>query len=178
METDSKGLKKNRYIIGGLVIAVIIGLCVSAVVFYDELERLQQYGYLGVFIICIFAGGTVIVPVPGILFVFTLGSILNPVIVGVVAGLGEAIGVTTTYLAGSTGQDVINKINSRLVERFTRWLHRHRILTVFLMSAVINPVYYPFALLAGALKFGLRSFFVTCWAGKSVKNTAIARSFA
>lgn len=163
-----------RYITGSVAVVVIVGLCVAAVVFSDDLGRIQEYGYLGVFIICIFAGGTVIVPIPGLLVVFTLGSILHPAIVGVVAGLGEAIGVIAIYLAGSTGQGMLEKVSNRLVVRFTGWIRRHSLLAVFLMSAIINPLYYPFALMAGILRFGLPSFFLSCWAGKAFKNTGVA----
>jgi hypothetical protein len=163
-----------RYITGSVAVAVIVGLCIIAVIYSDDLGRIQEYGYLGVFIISIFAGGTVIVPVPGLLVVFTMGSILHPAIVGLAAGLGEAIGVITIYLAGTTGHGMLGKVSNRLVIRFTRWLKRYSVLAVFFMSAILNPLYYPFALMAGALRFGLPRFFVPCWAGKTVKNTAIA----
>lgn len=163
-----------RYITGSVAVAVIVGLCVTAVIFADDLDRIQEYGYVGVFIISIFAGGTVIVPVPGLMVVFTMGSILYPAIVGIAAGLGEAIGVISIYLAGSTGRGMLDKVSNRLVVRFTRWLHRYNVLAVFFMSAILNPLYYPFALLAGALHFGLPSFFISCWAGKTLKNTAVA----
>lgn len=166
--------KTSRYITGSVAIVVIVGLCIAAVVFSDDLARMKEYGYLGVFIISIFAGGTVIIPVPGLLAVFTLGSILHPAIVGVVAGLGEAIGVITIYLAGSTGQGMLEKINNRFFLRFKGWILRHKLLAVFLMSAILNPFYYPFALMAGMLRFGLPGFFLSCWAGKAVKNTWVA----
>jgi hypothetical protein len=164
----------RRYITGSIAVVVIVGLCVTAVIFSDDLGRIQEYGYLGVFVISIFAGGTVIVPVPGLLVVFTMGSILHPAGVGIAAGLGEAIGVITIYLAGATGHGMLEKVSNRLVVRFTRWLHRYSVLVVFFMSAIVNPLYYPFALMAGALHFGLLRFFIPCWAGKTLKNTAVA----
>jgi membrane protein YqaA with SNARE-associated domain len=170
----SRKSRMRRYITGSVAVVVIVGLCITAVIFSDELDRIQEYGYLGVFIISIFAGGTVIVPVPGLLVVFTMGSILHPAIVGIAAGLGEAIGVISIYLAGSTGQGMLEKVSNRLVVRFTGWLHRYSVLAVFFMSAILNPLYYPFALLAGALRFGLPRFFIPCWAGKTLKNTAVA----
>jgi membrane protein DedA with SNARE-associated domain len=170
----SRKSKILRYVTGSVAVAVIVGLCVTAVIFADDLGNIQEYGYIGVFIISIFAGGTVIVPVPGLLVVFTMGSILQPVFVGVAAGLGEAIGVISIYLAGSTGRGMLDKLSNRLVVRFTRWLHRYKVLAVFFMSAILNPLYYPFALLAGALHFGLPRFFISCWAGKTLKNIAVA----
>ena len=153
----SRKSRIQRYITGGIAVAVIVGLCFTAVIFSDDLCSIQEYGYIGVFIISIFAGGTVIVPVPGLLVVFTMGSILHPAIVGMAAGHG-----------------MLDKVSNRLVVRFTRWLNRYSVLAVFLMSAIFNPLYYPFALLAGALRFGLLRFFIPCWVGKTLKNTAVA----
>ena len=53
-------------------------------------------------------------------------------------------------------------------------MQRRGSLTVFLMSAITNPLFYPFALTVGTLRFGLAKFFLLCWAGKTVKGIAIA----
>jgi membrane protein DedA with SNARE-associated domain len=42
------------------------------------------------------------------------------------------------------------------------------------MSVILNPLFYPFTAIAGMLRFGLAKFFFLCWAGKAIKNTAIA----
>jgi hypothetical protein len=47
-------------------------------------------------------------------------------------------------------------------------------LTVFLMSAVVNPLFCPLALTVGMLCFGLIKFFLLCWIGKTVKRMTIA----
>jgi len=39
---------------------------------------------------------------------------------------------------------------------------------------VLNPLFYPAALTAGALKFGIRRFFLICWAGKTIKGISVA----
>jgi membrane protein DedA with SNARE-associated domain len=173
-EIENRKSMIRRYTAGGVAVVVMLGLCVAAVVFSDDFDQIKEWGYLGVFIICIFAGGTVIVPVPGLLVVFTLGSILHPAIVGAVAGLGEAIGVIAIYVAGSAGQGMLEKVSRRFVLRFERWIRHHSLLAVFLMSAIINPLYYPFALMAGMLRFGQPGFFLSCWAGKTFKNIGVA----
>jgi membrane protein DedA with SNARE-associated domain len=42
------------------------------------------------------------------------------------------------------------------------------------MAAMINPLYYPFAVLMGVLRFGLGRFFLMTWAGRTVKNMFLA----
>jgi membrane protein DedA with SNARE-associated domain len=173
-EMVNRPSKKQRYLIGGAALVVILVLCVAAVVFSNDIGRAGHYGYLGIFIISIFAGGTVIVPVPGLLVVFTSGSLLHPAVVGVVAGAGEALGVVSIYLAGFAGRGTLHRVNNRFAVRFESWIRRHNLLAVFVMSAMTNPLFYPFALMAGMLRFGLPSFFISCWAGKTAKNTAVA----
>ncbi|MBN2463113.1 MAG: VTT domain-containing protein [Dehalococcoidia bacterium] len=169
-----KESRKRQYIIGGVALALTIVSCVAAVVYWDYISQAQHYGYLGAFVISILAGATVFVPIPGALVVFTLGSVLNPALVGIVSGLGEAIGSIGIYLSGWGGQKAVQNLKSKFVDRFTDWIRRRGEIAVFLMSAILNPLFYPFTAIAGMLRFGLAKFFFLCWAGKALKNTAIA----
>jgi membrane protein DedA with SNARE-associated domain len=53
-------------------------------------------------------------------------------------------------------------------------LHRHGSKAVFIMASVLNPIYYPFAVFMGMLRFGLIRFFFLTWAGRTVKNVILA----
>ena len=166
--------RKREYIIGGVALALTIASCVAVVFYWDYVSQASHYGYLGAFIISILAGATVFVPIPGVLVVFTLGSVLNPALVGIVSGLGEAVGSIGVYLSGWGGQKAIQNLNHKFVDRFTDWIRRRGEIAVFLMSAMLNPLFYPFTAIAGMLRFGLVKFFFLCWAGKAIKNMAIA----
>lgn len=167
-------LRRRQYIIGGVALALTIVSCAAVIFYWDYISQAQHYGYLGAFVISVLAGATVFVPIPGILVVFTLGSVLNPALVGIVSGLGEAIGSIGVYLSGWGGQKAIQNLNHQFVNRFTDWIRRRGEIAVFLMSAILNPLFYPFTAIAGMLRFGLVKFFFLCWAGKALKNTAIA----
>ena len=171
---EKKPSKIKGYLISGAAFTVTIGLCCAVVIFWDDIQRAQQYGYVGVFIISIFAGGTVIIPVPGLLVVFTLGSILHPAIVGAVSGLGEAIGSMTIYLTGYGGHGTIKARTPGIASKFENWLNHRGGVSIFLMSSIINPLFYPFTIIAGMLRFGFLRFFLLCWGGKTVKNCAVA----
>jgi membrane protein YqaA with SNARE-associated domain len=173
-DVEKKPSKIKEYLISGVALAVTIGLCCAVVIFWDYIQRAQQYGYVGLFIISIFAGGTVIIPVPGLLLVFTFGSILHPAIVGAASGLGEAIGSMTIYLTGYGGHGTIKARTPRIASKFGNWLNHRGGVSIFLMSAVVNPFFYPFTIIAGMLRFGFLRFFLLCWGGKTVKNCAVA----
>jgi membrane protein DedA with SNARE-associated domain len=161
-------------IIGILALVVTIAGCVAVVFYWDYISRVQQYGYIGAFIISALAGAFSFVPIPGILVVFTLGSLLNPALVGIVSGLGEAVGSLGIYFTGYGGRVAVDSLNERYVTRLKGWLEGHGSLAVFLMSVILNPLFYPFTAIAGMLRFGLVKFFFLCWAGKAIKNMAIA----
>jgi len=173
-EGGKTGSRKKEYIIGGIALAVTLVLCVAVIFYWDYISQVQQYGYLGVFVISILAGGTVFVPVPGLLVIFTLGSVLNPMAVGALGGLGEAVGSVGIYLTGLGGRKAFPNNNHQFVTRFSDWIRKRGSLAVFIMSAIFNPLFYPFTAVAGMLRFGLVKFFFLCLAGKIVKDVLVA----
>jgi membrane protein DedA with SNARE-associated domain len=172
--TEKTTSRKREYIIGALALGLTIAACVAVVLYWDYVKQVEQYGYLGVFAISVLAGATVLIPIPGILVVFTLDSVLNPALVGIVSGMGEAVGSIGIYLSGWGGQKAVQNLNHKMVNRFVDWIRRRGEIAVFLMSAILNPLFYPFTAIAGMLRFGLVKFFFLCWGGKTVKNTIIA----
>ena len=174
---QSQYTKKREYVIGIIGLVLTLALCVLVILNWDWIHRAARYGYIGVFVINILAGATTLVPIPGLLVVFTMGSVLHPAIVGAAAGLGEAIGSIIIYITGYGGQSAIRKlekVDSRFTTKFESLLQRRGSAAVFLMSSIVNPLFFPFTALAGALHFGLVKFFVLCWAGKTVKGMGVA----
>jgi len=173
---------------------------------WDEMRDVKSmasgYGYAGGFLVSIL-GGITIIPVPSLLVVFTLGGVLNPVYVGLVAGLGEALGGITVYLTGAgggaiwsrlqareqaiyeqprPGYDIVTPIQSKLHSRWQTMYDRlarsigrgGSSLLVFVVSAMVFSPYYFAGLAAGSLHMGLRRFFLVSLAGKTVKGMMVA----
>lgn len=196
------GKKLSYYLIsiGGLVFTIL--LIVLALYFRDEVQRIGGYGYVGVFIVGVLCGLTVI-PLPTLLMVFTLGSLLNPTYVGLVAGLGGAIGGITVYLTGAGAEtiwsrlrrlqppieegpgqqhDIIQPVQSEfwsigegVHRRLEKWMGgRTGALVLFITSAMIISPFYFAALAAGTVRIGLLRFFLITWAGKTIKYLTIS----
>ncbi len=167
-----------------MTIGLTFSLAILVVVYWQSFQEMAGYSYLGMFFISIIGGATVIIPVPSLALQFTMGAVLHPAIIGAVAGLGTGIGGTLIYLFGRSGRKLfsytefsINKYDNtiaRWLSRITGWAQRRGSLTVFLMSAVLNPVFFPMALAIGASRFRLWRFFTMCWAGNTVKSMIIA----
>ncbi len=169
-----KRFNKREIAVGVAALMVTVAFCATVIYYWDYVMRAQQYGYIGIFFISILAGGTVVVPVPGLVVVFTMGSVFHPAIVGAVSGLGEAVGSMSAYLTGYGGHSTLKTLSHTMTTRFEAWLERRGAVAVFLMSVIINPLYYPFTAMAGMLHYGMWKFFLLSWAGKTVKNTAVA----
>jgi membrane protein DedA with SNARE-associated domain len=184
--TASNGKKRWQLYIGILGMLLGIALAVVVVVFYQEIQRFQQFGYLGAFIISVLGGATVFAPIPMTPVVFALGTVvkpayapyLGPVFIGMAAGFGEAVGGLTIYWTGCYGRLALSNVESQGVQKIYQWLVkwiRHRgTLTLFVLSAVINPFFYPAGVACGALRFGIWRFFFISWAGKTVKGVTVA----
>jgi membrane protein YqaA with SNARE-associated domain len=192
LETNTPGrssklkttLKRWEFWVGILTVALTFGLAVAVVFYWKSFQAQSSYSYLGLFFVSTLGGATVIIPVPSLVVQFTMGAVLNPAVVGAVAGLGSAVGGTLVYLFGRGGRrlfsgfDFTNLNNDRAIIRWTArvmgWAKHRGSLVVFLMSAVLNPIFFPMALAMGASRFQMWKFFLMCWAGNTVKSMMIA----
>jgi len=186
-----------------VILALFIVLPVAALLrFQDEIKQAQAYGYLGVFIVGILCGITVI-PAPTQLLVFTFGHVLNPIWVGLIAGFGGAIGGITVYLTGAGVQTMWSKLRSRelalerslgiegeksnlkrsqfwiigkaFYDRLEDWISgRKGAWALFITSSLVISPFYPAGLAAGSLGMGLTKFFLISWAGKTVRYISVA----
>jgi len=177
-ETSKKGPARRVYILG-IVSIVITVLMAMAVVYYGEgIRELQHYGYLGAFLISILGGATIIVPVPMLAVVFALGGVMPYTwLVGISAALGELVGALTIYTTGhGAGKALSNSKHGRIqsaYDRLLKLMERRGSLTLFIVASVVNPFFYPAALAAGALRFGLKRYIFIVLAGKLIKSMTV-----
>jgi len=177
-------LQRWEFWVGILSVGLTFTLAVLVIVYWQSFQDMAGYSYLGMFAISIIGGATVIIPVPSLALQFTMGAVLHPAIVGAVAGLGTGIGGTLIYLFGRSGRKLFfnadfsmqkyDNFITRLFSRLKGWTQRRGSLTVFFMSAALNPVFFPMAFAMGASRFKMWRFFVMCWAGNTVKSMIIA----
>ncbi len=162
-------LTKERRITLARILAlfVVVGLSIFIFTFRDRAEELAIYGYPGIFVISFMAYATVLLPAPGVAVVFTMGSIFDPLGVALAAGTGAALGELSGYLAGFSGQAVVERVE--MYERLTRWMKKNGSLTIFLLAAIPNPFFDLAGVAAGSLKMPVVRFFIFCWMGEIVK---------
>jgi membrane protein DedA with SNARE-associated domain len=166
---------KREMVIGGISLAITIALCIFIVHHRSYLEEISHWGYIGCFTINILASGTIVMPGFGALLTFTLGGVLNPAIVGAVAGIGETLGALGAYFTGYNGRHLFRSTEEdSFYMRMDSFFRRHGSKGVFFMAAIFNPIFYPFAVALGMFRFKLIQFFLATWAGRTVKNMILA----
>ncbi|MDH4268975.1 MAG: VTT domain-containing protein [Dehalococcoidia bacterium] len=165
---------KREAIIGGISVAVTVALSVFVLQHKSYIEEIAHWGYVGCFFINVITNGTLILPGVGPVLTFTLGGVLNPAIVGVIAGIGEAVGAIGAYFTGYAGRGLFRDTNSGLYLRLSNIVDRYGSKSIFFVSAVLFPLFYPFAVFLGMLRFGFVSFFLATWAGRTAKSMALA----
>jgi membrane protein YqaA with SNARE-associated domain len=162
-----------RAIVPVAALLVSVGITVAIILLRNRLGNFAVYGYPGVFLVNLIGNATIILPAPAYAAVFAVGSVMDPVLVGIVGGLGAALGEMTGYLAGVGGRPVVK--NRMLYERLEGWMHKRGMMVViFLLALVPNPIFDVGGLLAGALRMPVFRFLLACWAGKTVRLIAIA----
>lgn len=155
-----------------LALIVVIALSLFVYSIRDRASELAVYGYPGIFILSFLAYATVLLPAPGVAVVFTMGSIFNPLGVALAAGTGAALGELSGYLAGFSGQAVIERAD--IYDRLTAWMKRNGSLTVMFLAAIPNPFFDLAGVAAGSLKMHVLRFLFWCWIGELIKMSIFA----
>jgi membrane protein YqaA with SNARE-associated domain len=167
--------KRRLTLVRWLTLVGVIALIVVLFIFRDQVRKLEKYGYAGIFLISIAANATIIIPIPGVAFTTAMGAIFNPAGVAVAAGLGAAIGELSGYLAGFSGQGVVERV--ALYGKLTTWMKAHQNLAyglIVLLAFIPNPLFDLAGMASGALKLPLWKFLIACSVGKILKMLCFA----
>lgn len=174
-----KNHTKIAYLLGIFGIVATLLMAAAVIYYWHWVRALGAYGYVGAFLISILGGATIIVPVPMLAVVFALGRVMEYTwLVGIANGLGETIGALTIYMTGYGGGSALYyRTHGRLHTAYVRMMglmERRGWLILFVLASVLNPFFYPAALAAGALRFGVKRYFIITWAGKTIKGMTVA----
>lgn len=168
MKLEGRGLTLVRL----LALTLVIAITVFVYTIRDRADQLAVYGYPGIFLIALLTNATVFLPAPGIAVVFAMGAVFNPFFVGIAAGAGGALGELSGYLAGFSGQAIIER--AKLYERLTRWVQKNGFLTILFLASIPNPTFDVAGMAAGALKMAMPKFLLAVWIGVTLKMILFA----
>ncbi len=155
-----------------LALLVVIGITVYIYSIRDRVEEFTAYGYPGIFLVMLLANATVIIPAPGLAVVFAMGSVFNPIGVALAGGTGGAIGELSGYLAGFSGQAIVE--NTRIYRRVLPWVQKYGAWAILVLAAIPNPFFDLAGIAAGATKIPVWRFLLFCWVGQIIKAMIFA----
>ena len=135
----------------------------------------KALGYPGVFLLSLLASGGMVFPIPSLAATCgAAGLELNLFAVGILSGLGEAIGELSGYAIGYGGRSVIQ--GRKLYIRVREWMSRWGMPIILIVSIIPNPIFDFVGIAAGALKYPVKRFLLIVWIGKTAKGIIIAHT--
>ena len=172
---------------GILLVGAVAALAVVPFIVDVDNDTVKSFGYPGIFLVNMFGTGAVFVPVPGL----TLGGQvlivegprslgLHPVGVVALGSLGMTVGEVTGYVAGRLGRRVseaeqvsvrggIGRRLRRVGRLIDRLMARYGVATLFVLSAIPNPIFEIAGVTAGAVRMSIWRFLVAVGMGKTVR---------
>jgi membrane protein DedA with SNARE-associated domain len=187
---------RGKIIAAGVLFLVV--LAPSLALLYVSIEAGREateswfgnLGYAGVFLANLASTATLFIPVPGLTaaaqaLIASTSSTLSPFWVGVLGGLGMALGEITAYVAGMAAALIAKeeeiKAPSRLqpiVDKVTRavnWLMaKYGMPTLFTLSVVPNPLFEVAGWTAGATRYSFWKFMGSVTPGKVCRGLLLA----
>ncbi len=167
----------EKYNIGTNLLRLLALLAVVGITYYiysirDRVQDFAVYGYPGIAVIAFLANATVFLPAPGVAVVFAMGSVFNPIGVALAAGTGGALGELTGFLAGFSGQAIVEKTG--MYKRIQPWIAKYGGWAVLVFAAIPNPFFDVAGFAAGVAKMPVWKFLAFCWVGQVIKMAIFA----
>ena len=167
-----------------LTVLILIGAAAGTLYIVSDPERLKKVeelitspgGLVVLFIFGAITSATLVLPVPGLALTAIAGSVANPLIVGIVAGAGQALGEMTGYMAGYSGQTLID--DSPRYARLVRLMRRFGAPIIFVLALLPFGLFDIAGIIAGALRMPVWLYLLSAGAGKIIKNVAVAYAAA
>ncbi len=157
-----------------LALLAVIGITAWIYSIREHVQEFAALGYPGIFLVALLSNATVFLPAPGLAIVFAMGGIFNPLAVALAAGTGGALGELTGYLAGFSGQAIVE--HSDIYQRVQPWIEKYSGWAILVLAAVPNPFFDVAGVAAGMGKMSLRRFLLFCWAGQLIKMALFAHA--
>ena len=135
-----------------------------------------MFGYAGVFLVSMVSSASIFLPLPGFLFILAASPFLNPLIVGVIAGAGSAIGEMTGYALGKGSHNALSKREYAWLKKGEKWFRDRRGFLFILIFAATPLPDDVTGILGGMFRYDWRRFLLAAFIGKTLLNLALALS--
>jgi membrane protein YqaA with SNARE-associated domain len=179
-----------------LGVGILVILALAGVVSFIPLflgvssEDMESLGYPGVFLANFIGTATLFFPVPGLtaagqVLIVTLSDSLDRNLVAFLGGAGMASAELTAYAAGRGLRELSAERDMPIRGGIGRWLQKaasmvdwlmlhYGIATLFVLSAIPNPLFEFAGVTAGAVRMNIWKFFTPVVLGKMLRAFLLA----
>lgn len=152
------------------------GVVAAGVAMIALTQDLHGLGYPGVFVASFTSSASMFIPLPGVAVVAAASVVLTTWVVGLLAGIGGALGEMTGYAVGCASHRLVKQ--RKVPEWLYRAVQRHMGLTVIAVSIIPNPFVDFVGLIAGRLCYPVGAFLAYTVVGKTVRGVLLAYLFS
>lgn len=140
------------------------------------LVNYAHYGLLGIFLVNLLSSASVVFPIPGAASIFIGGAVWNPLLVGLVSGVGTSLGEITGYLVGYGGSGIVSqgKIKNKLWIAFKKIFHKHGFMTILIVAMIPLPIFDYVGILAGSMGYSIYKYYLATLIGRTIRNYIFA----
>jgi len=118
-------------------------------VYWGLFRSLQAYGYIGSFAIALIGSLIPFLPVPYLFPIVLMSRSLDPLLLGISAGIGGALGKLTSYALGRFGRRLLSEERRRKMSYLGNIIGRYGAVAVFFFALTPLPddvIYIPLGL--------------------------------
>ena len=155
-------------IIGAAVTAVLAALILFGTLLSSDL--LEGYGLINIFLAALLSHLTIVARGLFLPAFLSLTQFYNPLVLGVMAGIGGGLGEMVAYYWGLGIKEALtasNEEQNKHEDPLPRWAERYGLIVAFLFASLPLPD-TPIMLLAGALRFSPYKLLAVQLVGKSL----------
>jgi len=138
------------------------------------LSIVYAYGYLGVFLVSFIGSSTIFLILPSDIVIFIAGALLNPFLVGIIGGVGEALGETTGYFLGLGGRKILDKKYKKDVRKWEKMFKKYGGFFIIILFAATPLPDDIVGIIGGTLKYPLKKFLLASIIGKIIMGLILA----
>lgn len=177
-------MKKKRLVVFLIVLAIFLAWSLLLYTISPE-EIVQRIGlhnsYLVLFFMALLGGTSIFLPFPYYLFTISFGAAgLNPLLLGICAGIGTLIGDTTSYYVAYHAGKVAPRKYSLVFQKVFDWATRRNpiifSLLVFFYASIVPLPDDLITVPSGFIKYPFWRLAIPLGLGKIVFNTLLALS--
>lgn len=163
---------RHRILVSVLSVIAAAGISGGIFIFRGAFLQAGRFGYAGVFFLSMLGHATILLPMPALLGAFIGGGIFHPLVIGVIAAAGAAIGELTGYLAGVGGNAIIS--DRKVFRRMQDQLQRYGLVGLVVLAAIPNPLFDMAGIAAGMMRLRISHFLLATWVGQIIKFTVFS----